>query len=44
MVCFTAGLPFLKGSLYATLLFSGVLFGGYALFKKYLIRTALARL
>ena len=29
--CYTAGLPFLSGSFYATLLFSGILFGGYRL-------------
>ncbi|CAN5627339.1 hypothetical protein BH11BAC3_BH11BAC3_34360 [soil metagenome] len=33
--CYTAGLPFLQGSLYATLLFSGILFGGFYLFNKY---------
>jgi hypothetical protein len=32
--CISAGVPFLKGSLMATLLFSGVLFGGYALFNR----------
>lgn len=32
--CLTAGLPFLKGSLYATLFFSAVLFGGYYLLEK----------
>lgn len=30
--CLAAGLPFLKGSLMATLLFSSILFGGYKLF------------
>lgn len=30
--CMAAGIPFLKGSFYATLLFSGILFGGYHLF------------
>jgi hypothetical protein len=44
MVCLAAGLPFLKGSLYATLLFSGILFSGYALLNKYLLRTSFARL
>ena len=44
IICLTAGLPFLKGSLYATLLFSGVLFGGYALLNKYLVRSNLALL
>ena len=31
MTCFAAGIPFLKGSLMATFLFSAVLFGGYRL-------------
>lgn len=30
--CFAAGLPFLKGSLWATLLFNGIFFGVYHLF------------
>ena len=34
MECYAAGLPFLKGSLYATLVFGGVLFGGYQLMNK----------
>ncbi|MEO6231858.1 MAG: DUF6580 family putative transport protein [Ferruginibacter sp.] len=33
--CVTAGLPFLQGSLYATLMFSSILFGGFYLFNKY---------
>ena len=36
--CIAAGVPFLKGSFYATLLFSGVLFGGYYLFGKYVTK------
>lgn len=32
--CMVAGIPFIKNTLLATLLFSGVLFGGYALFTK----------
>lgn len=32
--CFEAGLPFLKGSLWATLLFSGLFFGVYHLFTR----------
>jgi len=32
--CIAAGLPFLKGSFYATLLFSAVLFGGYHIMNK----------
>jgi hypothetical protein len=35
MACFTAALPFYKGSLYATLFFSAILFGGYFIFTKY---------
>jgi len=34
--CIIAGLPFLKGSLYATLFFSTVFFGAYYLLQKYL--------
>lgn len=34
--CFMAGLPFYKGSLYATFLFSGILFGGYFIMNKYI--------
>lgn len=33
--CLAAGLPFLKGSLYGTLFFSGVFFGGYQLLSRY---------
>lgn len=29
ITCYTAGLPFLKGSLYATLFFNAILFGSY---------------
>jgi len=36
--CFAAGLPFYKMSLYATLFFSGILFGGYFLINKFAIR------
>ncbi len=32
--CYTAGLPFLQTSLYATVLFSTILFGGYYLLNK----------
>jgi hypothetical protein len=34
--CMLAGLPFLKGSFYATLFFGAVLFGGHHLFNTYL--------
>ncbi len=33
--CMAAGLPFLKGSFYATVLFSAILFGGYYSMSKY---------
>ena len=33
--CMIAGLPFLKGSLYATMFFSGIFFGAYYLLNKY---------
>jgi hypothetical protein len=33
--CYSAGLLFYKMSIYATLFFNGVLFGGYYLFNKY---------
>jgi hypothetical protein len=32
--CYVAGLPFLSGSFYATVLFSGILFGGYRLVSR----------
>ena len=35
IACYTAAIPFLRGSFYATLIFSAILFGGYALFTKY---------
>ena len=35
MRCYAAGLPFLKGSLWATLLFNGIFFGCYHLFNRY---------
>lgn len=34
MLCFTDGLPFYKTSLYATMVFSAILFGAYFLLKK----------
>ncbi len=33
--CFTAAVPFYRGSLFATLFFSAILFGGYFLFNRY---------
>ena len=41
ITCYTAALPFLRGSMYATLIFSGILFGGYALFTKYFVQKSL---
>jgi len=35
MSCYAAGLPFLKGSLWATLLFNGAFFGCYHVFNRY---------
>lgn len=39
MSCYAAGLPFLKGSLWATLLFNGIFFGCYHLFNRYSLRS-----
>lgn len=38
MYCYTAALPFYKGALYSTLFFSTVLFGGYYLLNKYVVK------
>ncbi len=38
--CLAAGLPFLKGSLYATLFFSTIFFGSYFLINKYATQKA----
>ncbi len=38
MTCFTEGLPFLRGSLLATLLFNGVFFGCYYIYGRYLVK------
>ena len=38
MTCFTEGLPFLRGSLLATLLFSGIFFGSYYIYGRYLVK------
>ena len=35
MSCLAAGLPFLKGSIYATLFFNAVFFGGYFIIEKF---------
>ncbi|MEO6355620.1 MAG: DUF6580 family putative transport protein, partial [Ferruginibacter sp.] len=37
MHCFAEALPFYRGSLYATLIFSALLFGGYFLINKYVV-------
>ena len=36
--CYSEAIPFYRGSLYATLIFSGILFGGYFLINKYFIQ------
>ena len=41
ITCYTAAIPFLRGSMYATLIFSGILFGGYALSNKYFVHKPL---
>lgn len=38
MTCYAAGLPFLKGSLIATFVFSAVLFGGYNLAGRWALK------
>ncbi|MCW3092371.1 MAG: hypothetical protein JWP81_3440 [Ferruginibacter sp.] len=38
MTCFAAGLPFYQASLYSTLFFSAILFGGYFLFNKFALQ------
>jgi hypothetical protein len=41
--CFSEAIPFYRGSLYATVIFSALLFGGYFLANKYFIqKTAMA--
>ncbi len=35
MSCYAAGIPFLKGSLWATLLFNSIFFGGYHLYSRF---------
>jgi hypothetical protein len=37
MHCFAEAIPFYRGSLYATLIFSALLFGGYFLINKYVV-------
>jgi hypothetical protein len=37
--CYAAGLPFLRGSAWATLLFNGIFFGIYYLYNRYPIRS-----
>ena len=38
MNCYIAGLPFLKGSLWATLVFNGIFFGVYYLYSRFALR------
>jgi len=38
MRCFTAGLPFFRGSVFATLLFNGIFFGCYYLYSRYFLK------
>ncbi|MFT3704863.1 MAG: hypothetical protein QM802_21030 [Agriterribacter sp.] len=38
MMCMSDGIPFYKNSLYGTLFFSAVLFGGYYLLKQYFLK------
>ncbi len=40
--CYAEAIPFYRGSLYATLIFSTLLFGGYYLIKKYFLPKQLA--
>jgi len=39
MECYTAGLPFLRGSVLATLLFNGIFFGCYYLYGRFVARS-----
>ena len=39
MNCFIAGLPFLRGSLLATLVFGGIFFGCYHLYNRYVLKS-----
>ena len=36
--CFVAGLPFFRGSVWATLLFNGIFFGCYYLYERFVIK------
>ena len=38
MECLSAGVPFLKGSIYATFLFNAIFFGGYYLYNRYALK------
>jgi hypothetical protein len=43
--CYAEAIPFYRGSLYATLIFSSILFGGYYLVNKYMVqKPALAKI
>ena len=41
MMCYNDALPFFKGSIYATLLFSAILFGSYYLLKRNSVKVAI---
>jgi len=38
MSCFAAGLPFLRGSLWATLIFNTIFFGSHYLYRRYVLK------
>lgn len=38
MSCFAAGIPFLRGSLWATLFFNSIFFGCYYLYNRYIVK------
>ncbi len=38
MKCFTAALPFFRGSVWATLFFNGIFFGFYYLYNRYIVK------
>ncbi|MEX1203063.1 MAG: DUF6580 family putative transport protein [Ferruginibacter sp.] len=42
MSCLAAGIPFLKNDLLTNVVYSGVLFGGYVLLKKYVLKNVIA--
>jgi hypothetical protein len=42
MTCFAAGIPFLKGSLWAPLGFNAIFFGGYYLYSRFALKPQVA--